>query len=258
MWFVIGQYLKFLLKSKNQHGVHSPFVYELVTKCFYDTSYYEPYQAIKTYRNRLHNFGNETIRVTDFGAGSKVFKSKEREVSHIAKHAGSSLKRVQLLFRIVRYFKMESILELGTSLGIATSAMALANPNSKVISIEGCKETAHIAKLQFDEFNLDNITLKVNTFEEGIQNLDKEIFNLIFIDGHHNKRATLNYFNSLLDYIDNDSIIIIDDIHWSKDMLEAWEIIKKNKQATVTIDTFYWGMVFFRKEQAKEDFKIRV
>ena len=94
--------------------------------------------------------------------------------------------------------------------------------------------------------------------EEGIQNLDMQKFNLIFIDGHHNKKATLNYFNSLLDYIDNDSIIIIDDIHWSRDMLEAWEIIKKNKQVTLTIDTFYWGLVFFRKEQAKEDFIIRV
>ena len=29
-------YLKFLLKSTNEHGVHSPFVYNFVTRCLYN------------------------------------------------------------------------------------------------------------------------------------------------------------------------------------------------------------------------------
>lgn len=43
MLFQIKSYLKFLWNSKNEHGVHSPFVFYLVTKCFYDKSEMKPY-----------------------------------------------------------------------------------------------------------------------------------------------------------------------------------------------------------------------
>ena len=62
----------------------------------------------------------------------------------------------------------------------------------------------------------------------------------------------------LLPTAHNDSLFIFDDIYWSKGMTEAWEIIKEHPQVTVTVDLFNWGLVFFRKEQAKEHFKIRV
>ena len=41
-------------------------------------------------------------------------------------------------------------------------------------------------------------------------------------------------------------------------MSEAWEFIKTHEKVTVSIDTFFWGIVFFRKEQVKEHFTIRV
>ena len=62
----------------------------------------------------------------------------------------------------------------------------------------------------------------------------------------------------LLPKTHNDSIFIFDDINWSKGMQEAWNKIKAHPQVSVSIDTFFWGMVFFRKEQVKEHFKIRV
>jgi hypothetical protein len=67
----------------------------------------------------------------------------------------------------------------------------------------------------------------------------------------------LEYFELLIPTITNDSVWIFDDIHWSKDMEEAWEIIKNHPKVTVTIDTFQWGIVFFRSEQLKEHFVIR-
>jgi len=52
--------------------------------------------------------------------------------------------------------------------------------------------------------------------------------------------------------------VILDDIHWSREMNAAWKKIIANKQVTVSIDTFQWGLIFFRKEQKKQDFRIRV
>ncbi|WP_055445268.1 O-methyltransferase [Lacinutrix himadriensis] len=257
MLYQIKQYVKFLKKSTNQHGIHSPFVYQLVTLCFYNKTKFEDYHTLKQYREKLYQ-NNTTIAVTDFGAGSRVFKSDQRPISKIAKTAGITKKRARLLYRIADYFQINNALELGTSLGLATAALSLGNKKGNLLTIEGCPETAKIAKQQFDAFNLKNIDLKNNNFETELAKLKNKTFDLIYIDGNHQKEATLNYFETLLDNIHNDSVLIFDDIHWSPSMTEAWEEIKKHPKVTVTIDTFFWGFVCFRKEQEKEHFTIRV
>jgi len=257
MWHFIQSYIKFIAKSTNAHGVHSPFVYNLITKCFYDKTRFKAYQTIKDYRQQLYQ-NNATISVTDFGAGSRVFKSNQRAISKIAKNAGISNKRAKLLYRIITYFKSENALELGTSVGIATTALSLGNPKGSVTTVEGCPETAKIANQQFEKFELNNIALKVSNFETELETLKHHVFDLIYIDGNHQKEATLHYFETLLNSVHNNTVIIFDDIHWSQPMTEAWEQIKQHPKVTVTIDTFFWGFVFFRKEQEKEHFSIRV
>lgn len=254
----IKSYFRFLWRSKNAHGVHSPFVFDLVTKCFYDKKNYTEYAVLKKYRNSLLQNHN-TIDVTDFGAGSKVFKSNTREIAKIAKTAGITLKRAALLFRIGNYFKPDSTLEIGTSLGLATAALSLGSPNSKITTLEGCPETAKTAKVTFEKFNLTNIEITIGEFRQTLSspNVRHSPFDFIYFDGNHQKEATLNYFELLLPTVTNDSVWVFDDIHWSPEMEEAWEAIKKNPNVTVTIDTFQWGFVFFRSEQKKEDFVIR-
>lgn len=263
----IKSYIKFLYHSKNEHGVHSPFVFNLVTKCFYDKTKFSEYTVLKQYRNSLLANKN-TIEVTDFGAGSRVFKSNTRQISKIAQTAGISPKRAELLFRIVNYFQPESILEIGTSLGLATSALSLGNTSSKLITLEGCPNTMAVAEKMFQvsSFKLPSnkvnfITTQFSTYFKNLklETLNKnkpQIFDLIYFDGNHSEKATLEYFELLLPTITNDSVWIFDDIHWSAEMENAWEIIKKHPKVKITIDTFQWGIVFFRAEQEKEHFVI--
>ncbi|WP_415061073.1 O-methyltransferase [Flavobacterium sp.] len=261
MFHIIKSYFKFLISAKNEHGVHSPFVFDLVTKCFYDKTNYPEYSILKDYRKSLLENQN-TIEVTDFGAGSRVFKTNQRKISAIAKNAGISPKNAELLFRIVRYFQPESILEIGTSLGLATSALSLGNKNAKITSLEGCPNTLKVAKNRFQvsSFNLncENIDFVNTEFSSYLKTHHPSPFthHLVYFDGNHSKNATLSYFELLLPTISNDSVWIFDDIHWSKDMEEAWGIIKNHPKVTVTIDTFQWGIVFFRTEQIKEHFII--
>ncbi len=262
MLFQIKSYLKFLWNSKNEHAVHSPFVFNLLTKCFYDKKAKPEYAILKKYRKSLLENKN-FIEVTDFGAGSRVFKSNKRQISKIAQTAGISPKRAELLFRVTNYFQPENILEIGTSLGLATSALALGSRSlgtkAKVVTIEGCPNTANVAQNYLAEFDCDNVENVISEFESFLisENIQATNYNLIYFDGNHSKKATLAYFDLLLPTIDNDSVWIFDDIHWSEDMEEAWEIIKNHPQVKVTIDTFQWGFVFFRREQPKEHFIIR-
>ena len=263
---LIKSYIKFLFHSKNEHGVHSPFVFDLVTKCFYDATKYPEYQVLESYRKSLLENKN-TIDVTDFGAGSRVFKSNTREISKIAQNAGITSKNAELLFRIVRYFQPKSILEIGTSLGLATSALSLGNKNAQIITLEGCPNTIATAKkmfqvssFKFPNNNVEFVNTEFNLYFENFKpetlNLKPQIFDLVYFDGNHSKKATLDYFEALLPTISNDSVWIFDDIHWSAEMEEAWEIIKNHPKVSVTIDTFQWGIVFFRAEQEKEHFII--
>lgn len=255
--YQIIQYIKFILKSSNQHGVHSPFVYNFVTKCLYDKTKYAAYKKLNAYRKTLLN-SKSVLQISDLGEGSKKLNKQQRKVSKMASISSSSKKSTKLLYRVSKYFNFKSSLELGTSLGMGTYALALANKNSKIITIEGCPNTSDFTKSKFSALDIKNTQFLKGEFTTIIPTLKENKFDFIFFDGHHNKSATIQYFESLLPKTHNETVFVFDDIYWSKGMTEAWEYIKSHQAVTVSIDCFHLGFVFFRKEQVKEHFKIRV
>lgn len=250
-------YLKWLPKTFHLHGIHSPFVFTFSKECLKNQKLTAHNRVLSHYRERL--LGAERfIKVTDFGAGSRVFKSDTRKISDIAKHAGATQKRMQLLQRVVAYLNPEQILEIGTSLGMATFAMAKGNLKTKITSLEGCPETLAVARETLDHFNVTNVELVEGRFRESIKKNNTHKIDLIYFDGNHSREATLEYARSLLPTAINGTVWIFDDIHWSPEMTEAWQEIKALPEISVTIDCYTLGMAFFRNEQVKEDFYIRL
>lgn len=250
-------FLNFLIKSKNQHGVHSPFVYNLVTKCLYDQKSYKDYEIIKEYRNNLIST-KTSIEIEDFGSGSKKFKSNIREVSAIAKTSASSLKKAFLLHRLVKYLDAKNILELGTAAGIGSAALATGNNSAKVVSVEGSQQLAVFSKKELANFGINNVEVINAEFSSALTELKNHQWDLIFFDGHHDQVATVNYFETLLPSAHHNTVMIFDDIYWSEGMQKAWKTISNHPKITVSIDTFHFGIVFFRREQTKEHFYIRL
>lgn len=255
--YQILAYLKFILSATNQHGVHSPFIYKFVTKCLYNKSNYPDYGLINNYRQKLKS-SDKTLQVIDLGEGSKSLNPKHRKVRQMVKVSSSSKKEAQLLYRLSQYFNLSTILELGTSLGMGTYAMALSNKHVRITSIEGCKNTSEFAQSNLNSLEVKNVDFQIGNFSEVIPNLNHPSFDCIYFDGHHNKTATIQYFEALLPKAHNNSVFIFDDIYWSKGMTDAWEYVKNHESVSVTVDCFHLGFVFFRKEQAKEHFKIRL
>ena len=254
----ITDYLKHRITAKTRHGTHSPFVYHLVDEVIYDFSPKIVYQAIEKQRKKLLN-DDRIITVTDLGAGSHLNKNRTKKISQIAKNALKSPRLAQLIYRLAHNQQPQNSIELGTCLGITSAYLAKAQPNCKVLTIEGCPKTAAVAAQNFADLNLNNIELQVGNFNDilpkAIAKADKLDF--VYIDGNHTKAATLNYFNWCLPKIHESSMLIFDDIYWSEGMKEAWQEIKNHPQVTVTIDLFWIGLVFFKKDQAKEHFKIK-
>ena len=258
LFFKVFAYIKFLIVSKNHHGIHSPFVFDLLTKCLYRESTSPNFIQFKEYRQELIS-SNEKLEVTDLGSGSKIFTSNSREISKIISYVGISKKRARLLFNLTEYFQFNNTLEIGTSLGLSACAIALGNPNGFVTTLEGCKSTANLAKKMFKKYQLKNILVKLGDFEKTLPIcLSNHSYDLIYFDGNHSKKATITYFEKSLTSVHENTVLIFDDIHWSRDMEEAWKYIKKNEHVSLTIDTFQWGFIFFRKGREKEHFTIRV
>jgi len=193
MLHILKSYIKFLYHSKNEHGVHSPFVFDLVTKCFYDKTKYPEYSLLK-----------------------------------------NNSKRARLFFRIIRYFKPKTILEIGNPTELDTNLFS-----SEIISIE-----------DFEKNKLSKID---KTFDFRLSTFD-----FIYFNQNESQKTTLAYFELLLPTITNDTVWIINDIYKSTENENTWKIIKKHPKVKVTIDAFHFGMVFFRAEQEKEHFVIRV
>ncbi len=254
---LIWAYIRFLLRSTNEHGVHSPFVFDLVSRCFYDKTTYPEYEQLKSYRDYVKK-DKTLLIVTDLGPGSHVLKSNRRMVKDIARNAGSTVRRAKLLIRLIRHLKAENILELGTSLGIASYAMYLGNPSARITTIEGCPEISAYTKKRHLVYGAEQINLVTGEFDAILDDLKPQDYDLIFIDGNHQKDSTLRYFRKLKEHVHNDSVMIFDDINWSAGMRDAWKEIWADEDVSVSIDTFFWGLIFFRKEQAKEHFNIRL
>ena len=251
-------YLLYRLKSTSEHGVHSPFVFDLVTNVIYNKSDFYAYKEIEALRTHLLE-SEKTIEFEDLGAGSLKTQSKKRKIEEIVKYSVKPKKYSQLLFRLVNHFQPTQILELGTSLGITTSYLARANSKAKIISVEGSKEIAAIATENFSQLEIQNIEQLIGNFDDVLPSvLNKtEKLDFVFFDGNHQKQATLNYFKQCLNKANENSVFVFDDIYWSSGMKQAWQEIKNNKKVTVTIDLFFFGIVFFRKEQVKQHFIIK-
>lgn len=253
-----ADYLKHRLTANSRHGTHSPFVYKLTDEVIYDFSAKKVYDDIEVQRKKLLHDGR-LITVTDLGAGSHLNKNRTKKISQIAKNALKTPRLAQLIYRLAANQNAKNIIELGTCLGITSAYLSKAKPAAAVLTIEGCPETAKVAYQNFTDLGLANIELQVGNFNDLLPKAinDAEKLDFVYVDGNHTKAATLNYFNWCLPKLHEDSLLIFDDIYWSEGMKEAWAEIKNHPQVTVTIDLFWIGLVYFKKGQAKEHFKIK-
>ena len=250
---MLNAFISFYLKSVNIYKVHTPFFYDLLSEMYDDSKTYYPFIEIEDLRNKLL-LDERFFEQLDFGAGSRKQGNhpgvKNVSVAHITKHAAISSTQGKQLFRLCHKLRPQHILELGSSVGIASLYMNAALPDAKIITIEGDPSIAQKAQDHFQLFGRKNISLINANFDdvllETLQKLQR--IDLALIDGNHTKEATLRYFYEILAFINNETVLIFDDINWSTGMQEAWEEIKKHPSVSASISNFYKGFIFFRKE----------
>jgi predicted O-methyltransferase YrrM len=241
------------------HGIHSPFVFNFVTQVLADRGAYYCYAPIEQARLAFRQHGS-TIEVEDFGAGSHTRAKRTRRIADIAATALKPKKYGQLLFRMVNHYHYTQVLEMGTSLGITTSYLALAGSKVQVITIEGAPAIAAFAEKYFRAAGLPNVQQLVGRFDDILPQALAIMPRpqLVYIDGNHRYAPTMQYFRSLLPAMQDGSMLVFDDIYWSREMEIAWREIQAHPAVTLTIDLFFLGIVCFNGAiKEPQHFKIR-
>jgi predicted O-methyltransferase YrrM len=258
--YSLKRFLKYYLFSshKKGHGIHSPFVFNLVINVFRNKITPDIVCKIENIRKGMIS-DKQVIEVTDFGTGSKTNKGRLRRVSEIVRKSSVQKKYGELLAGLSKEFGRNSVIEFGTSLGISTMYMGEANLGATIYTMEGCPSISEIALKNFSEAGLTNIRLHTGSFENVLPVLENLHIRpgLVYIDGNHRKSPTIEYFNRMAELSDKETVIVIDDIYSSREMGEAWREIKENKKVSFTIDIFRMGIVFFREGMTRSDYIIR-
>ena len=257
MFHKIVSFFCFIIKSKNEHGVHSPFVFDLITSCFYKKKDKNDLTIFSDYKKQLSK-NTLLLEILSFNFMSRLLLSHKSKRSRFFKNSEISNKRARLLIHLIQYLKPKNILEIGTGFGINTVVLSSAQRNSKITTLEENEQVVKAIKEMFEKNTVKNVKFLTGNFDITLPRVfNNNTYDFIHFKGSCANKIILKHFESSLLSIDNNSVFLFENIHSNKESEKVWNYIKKHKKVTVTIDTFLWGFVFFRKEQEKEHFIIK-
>lgn len=247
-------FLSHYLNEVNQHSLHTPFLYDLYTKVFKSDKLDGDYSEIETIRASMVN-SKDMVELNGLGAGSKVTASYKRSISDIVKSGNTPKKYSELFYRLVKYFNVRKVIELGTSAGINTLYLSKYEA-TKVYTFEGEPELIKVAKYNFDQYKARNIKIIEGDIDHTLSSfLDGSIKpDLVYIDANHRYGSTMRYIQLIIRNKHKDTVVIIDDIHWSREMHRAWQTISNIPEVTLSLDLFQCGILFFKPEFTKQHF----
>ncbi len=239
----------------DEYSLHSPFMFQLYTECIKPSRRAKPVEKIESLRKELIS-SRDLIPWNQLGAGSKVTENDQISIGKIALHSLTPLKYSLLLKSLIQYFNIQMICELCTSMGINSLYLSNAAPDGKVTTFEG-NETLYTRAIDnFRKISVNNIEVVEGNIDETFLPFlrDNAQLPFLFIDANHTYEATLRYYTQAMNYISEDSLIVLDDIHWSNEMGRAWNEITNDPRVTISVDLYQFGLLFFNTGVSKQKY----
>lgn len=248
-------FLKWFKKAKTIDQLDSPILYNFYNQVVKPKLEGEIFADIERLRKKYLS-DHQVINIIDHGAGSSTSRSKQRSISSIASSAVSGPSKCQLLYKTCQQLKAQSILELGTSLGISALYMKQANQGGQLTTVEGDPKIGAMVKPSLEQKGIRSL---IGTFDEVLVTLseEKHSYDLVYIDGGHRSDILHKVMSLLHPLTSPKTILIIDDIYWSADMTQAWEQLKSSDAYNVAIDLWHFG-ILYHDEKAKESIEVKM
>lgn len=250
----LWRWLRFYSKAKTIFQIHSPLATELTRLLLHDQRTYYVFSQARMLREALKR-QSQSIALNDLGAQSLAMSKVNRTIGQIARFTAISESSGKRLFRLVNWLKPKTMLELGTALGLSTLYQAAGAPKARFVSIEGHPELAAMARRQMDMLGYPLVKIVNGRFAEVLPSVltTLQTIDYVLIDGDHRLESTLQYFNSCLPFLHSESVIVVADIYWSREMEQAWKSVKEHPRVSLSLDLFDLGILFFRTDRPQPE-----
>lgn len=213
-------------------------------------------QRIEDLRTALHA-SPAPVSFVDYGVPSRLHGARTEEgvsvtrpVREVCK-ASAPAHEARVLFHLIRTFRPERCLELGTCLGLSAAYQAAAltlNGAGRLVSLEGGAALAALARTHLTDLGLDSTQVVTGRFHDTLPDVLARLspIDYAFIDGHHDPSALQTYVRHLTPHLADNALLILDDIAWTTSMRRAWRTITDDPRITTTADLMTFGIAVFR------------
>lgn len=252
MKFRIASKLKYLKKARHRHGhgIHSPFLFRLITCVIEDKKKLPAYKIMRDQRERLSKFIKENSDQPEIQIlKDSILHSSGRK--KLLKAVELPLRYGKLVLRLVNEFKPESILYCGHTFGLNLLYLGLSEKEVTVDFYQPKHSLSKIAQETLKDLNIRNVNYCKNEFPKH------NIPEFIFINIPYSPEETEKSVNAILDSESNKKVLIIRGIHESMEMHAIWTNLIKNFRIRVSLDLFEIGLAMFRQDLQKEHFVLR-
>jgi predicted O-methyltransferase YrrM len=233
-------YLEYYFKAKTVHHIHSPFISNLLNLVWDTDRIYYDFQKLQ----KIAEYLNTDTQMVPKNSFSDEHNQSGLSIEKLYRKTGHSRLDYERLYRLAMFLKPRQILELGTCTGMSSAALALGCKSSELITLEGNKFLSDYCSKLFKDFDIKNVQCIHCEFLRYLENTGLENTDLIFMDGHHQYDPTLTLTNIILENSKNTTIILLDDIHWSKGMYRAWKELINHPMVQCSLETLRWGFLF--------------
>ncbi len=251
----IRQFLLFYWGAVTKYQLHSPVVFEVAKALLLDKRWYYAFGDVEAVRKKMLQ-SDLPLNLTDFGAGHATGPKSLRQV---VRRSASNRWQGRRLFRLANWRQPDSLLELGTSVGLGTLYLALAARKARFITLEGCADCADLARGNLAALGLQQVQVRTGEFDTTLAPALAELMplDLVYLDGNHRRAPTLAYFEQCLAAAHARTLFVFDDVYWSKEMTEAWMEIQNHPRVTATVDFFDLSLAFINPDfREKQHFRI--
>lgn len=241
----------------NDHSLHSPYLFDFYTKVIRAARKMDSNPRIEALR-KVYAHDHRKIMTGDWGAGSRLYQRKPVRISEIVHTGLTRSKYSKLLLAIINYYQCRTVIELGTSMGLNTLYLSSGERVHRILTYEANPELVEIAEKIFDSHAVKDIQLIQGNLDytllDSLNQLDK--INFVYLDANHTREATLRYFDQLRPILSERSVMVFDDIYWSREMTKAWKTICRLSRENLCLDLFQVGILIFDKNAPQGYFRL--